>query len=72
MAMSKQGTNTGSISYSPARKKRMQAARRAQERRWAARSGPVTVVRISATEDGSTDAGEARARQAAAQKPNEV
>ena len=43
MSIGKQGGNTGGIEYSPARAKRRAAARKAKERRWVARSGPVTV-----------------------------
>lgn len=40
------GAATSSVSYSPARKKRQAAKRAAQDRRWAAKAGPVTVRRI--------------------------
>lgn len=39
----KTGSPTSSVEYSPARKKRMDAARRRQEKRWAAKAGPVIV-----------------------------
>lgn len=45
----KQGGNTGSIEVSPARARRMQRRRRAQDRAWAARSGPVIVTKIEDT-----------------------
>lgn len=45
------GTKPGSsssIEVSPARRKRRKEARAAEERRWAARSGPVVVRRADA------------------------
>lgn len=39
----KTGTNTGSVEMSPARARRRAAARRREEKRWAKKSGPVTV-----------------------------
>lgn len=41
----KKGVNTSSVEYSPARIKRMEAARKRQEERWAARASPVVVTR---------------------------
>lgn len=43
----KLGVSTGGMEKSPARKKREAARRRAEERAWAARSGPVVVKRMS-------------------------
>jgi len=39
----KTGTNTSSVEVSPARARRAAQRRRAQEKRWARKSGPVTV-----------------------------
>ncbi len=39
----KVGTSTGGLEETPARKKRRAKARKRQEERWAAKSGPVTV-----------------------------
>jgi hypothetical protein len=47
------GTSLGGTEQSPARRKRQAAKRRAEERRWAAKSGPVTVRKIGdPPEDG--------------------
>ncbi len=48
--MPKQGGNTGTVLYSPGTLKRIRAARARQEARWAARSGPVTVSKLSLDE----------------------
>jgi hypothetical protein len=39
----KAGGNTGTVTYSPQRAARKRKQRQAQERRWAAMAGPVTV-----------------------------
>lgn len=44
--MAKTGGNTGGIEQSPRRKMSKARWRKIEERRWAARSGPVTVTRI--------------------------
>lgn len=41
------GTSMGGSEMSPRRRKSQAARRRAQERRWAAKSGPVTVRKIT-------------------------
>ena len=46
MSKGKQGGNTGGVEYSPAKAKRRAAVRKGQERRWAAKSGPVTVTTV--------------------------
>lgn len=40
----KQGTPTGSVEYSPAKRKRIQKQRQRQEASWAAKAGPVVVT----------------------------
>lgn len=42
----KTGAGTGTVYSSPARVKRQAAKRAAQDRRWAAKAGPVTVRKI--------------------------
>jgi hypothetical protein len=39
----KMGTSMGGLEVAPARKKRREKQRRAQEQRWAAKAGPVKV-----------------------------
>lgn len=39
------GASLGGVELSPRRRKRLASQRRAQERKWAARSGPVTVIK---------------------------
>lgn len=39
------GTSMGGVEKSPRRKKREAARRRAEERSWAARNGPVVIVK---------------------------
>ena len=51
MSQGKQGGNTGGIEYSPAKAKRRAAARKNQDRRWASRSGPVTVTKVEGCSD---------------------
>lgn len=46
----KLGVSTGGMEKSPARKKREAARRRAEERAWAARNGPVIVRKMSDVE----------------------
>lgn len=46
MAKGPQGTPTGSMDYSPGRKAKDAAKRRGQDKRWAAKAGPVTVRKI--------------------------
>jgi hypothetical protein len=46
----KLGVSTGGMEKSPARKKREAARRRAEERSWAARNGPVIVRKMSDVE----------------------
>jgi hypothetical protein len=46
MAINKTGGATSGMEYSPARAKRKAAARKGQERRWAAKAGPVEVRKI--------------------------
>lgn len=41
----KQGTPTGSVEYSPAKRKRIRKQRETEERRWASLAGPVVVIR---------------------------
>ena len=50
MAINKSGGATSGMEYSPARAKRRAAARKGQERRWAAKSGPVEVRKIEPEE----------------------
>jgi hypothetical protein len=52
----KLGVSTGGMEKSPARKKREAARRRAEERTWAARSGPVVVKRMSDLEPPQVNA----------------
>lgn len=63
--MGKQGTPTGTVYTSPARSKRIAAARRRQEARWAARSGPVTITRVDQSMASGADE-RGRASEAAA------
>ncbi len=59
--MTHQGVNTGTIVYSPTRKRRADAARRREDKRWAEKSGPVTVTRIGEpSAPPEADAGQAR------------
>ena len=51
MSQGKQGGNTSSVEYSPAKIKRMRGRQKRQEDRWAARSGPVTVTKIEGCSD---------------------
>lgn len=46
----KTGGATSGMEYSPARAKRRAAARKGQERRWAAKSGPVEVRKVDQAE----------------------
>lgn len=46
----KTGTRTGSVEYSPARKKRMDAAKARQEKRWAQKSSGVVVRHVDPAE----------------------
>jgi hypothetical protein len=48
------GGPAGSVEYSPGRKASMDARRKAQEKRWAARSGPVCVRLVSDPEPTHT------------------
>lgn len=48
MSNRKQGGNTGSVDWSPLRRRRAAARRQAEDRRWAARSGLVSVRRVDA------------------------
>lgn len=50
----KLGVSTGGIEKSPARKKREAARRRAEERAWASRNGPVVVRRMTDVETSSS------------------
>jgi hypothetical protein len=45
---SNEGGNTSSMSYSPARRKRMAAKRKREERRWAMKAGPVEIRQATA------------------------
>lgn len=45
MFMTKKGAGAGGIEYSRSRRRRMAAKKRAEEQRWAAKSGPVTITR---------------------------
>lgn len=65
-ARMKQGGNTSSVEYSPAKVKRMQGQQKRQEDRWAARSGPVTVSKIEGGSDAHAGDQEAAAGPAAA------
>ena len=51
MSQGKQGGNTGGIEYSPAKARRRAAARKNQDRRWASKSGPVTVTKVEGCSD---------------------
>lgn len=42
-AMTKKGAGAGGMEYSPSRRRRRQKQLRAEENRWAAKAGPVTV-----------------------------
>jgi len=53
----KQGGNTGGIERSPEKTRRRAAARRAEERRWAAKAGPVTVTRVQSVSDAHRPSG---------------
>ena len=53
--MGKTGGATGGMEYSPAKAKRRAAARKGQERRWAAKAGPVEVRKVDQTKDATTD-----------------
>lgn len=49
--MGKTGGATGGMEYSPAKAKRRAAARKGQERRWAAKAGPVEVRQADQVKD---------------------
>lgn len=48
---------TDSMEYSPNRKRRRAKQLRAQERRWAAKAGPITVRKIETPEELQVDEG---------------
>lgn len=48
--MSKLGTNTGSVEYSPDRIRRMERAKLNQEKKWAKKCGPVTIRKATPEE----------------------
>ena len=51
----KTGGATSGMEYSPGRAKRRAGARKAQERRWAAKSGPVEVRKADQVKDAPTE-----------------
>jgi len=50
----KTGGATSGVEYSPARGKRRATARKGQERRWAAKSGPVEVRKVDQAKQATT------------------
>ena len=55
MAQVPQGTPTGSMDYSPGRRAKEAAKRRRQDKRWAAKTGSVTVRKIDIPEPARRD-----------------
>ena len=49
--MAKTGGATGGMEYSPGRVRRRAAARKGEERRWAAKAGPVEVHQVNKVKD---------------------
>lgn len=53
MSRGKQGTSTAGMEYSAARRARKTKKLRAEENRWAAKAGPVTVTFVGTTQQRS-------------------